>query len=190
VKPIALGWRVHAASAVVVAVTGSADAPEVVHRETVTLLDDPVLCEPYHAAVGRELDDARALIASVQEAAADAAAAAVRGFMASLGPVTAVGVVGGNRRLPDLARILTKHALLHAAERNLYEEAIIAGATRAGLPVTTVPATGTLFADASERLGVDLVPVLAALGKAIGPPWQKDQKEATAAALVALCAPG
>jgi hypothetical protein len=43
-----------------------------------------------------------------------------------------------------------------------------------------------LLADASRLLGVDLEPSLATLGKSIGPPWQKDHKEATAAALVAL----
>jgi hypothetical protein len=41
---------------------------------------------------------------------------------------------------------------------------------------------------ASRVLGVALEPSLAALGKAMGPPWQKDHKEATAAALVALAA--
>jgi hypothetical protein len=86
----------------------------------------------------------------------------------------------------DLARILTSHALLHAAERDLYEQAVIEGANRAGLPVTTVPATGKLLDHASQVLGVELGPSLAALGKAVGAPWQKNHKEATAAALVAL----
>ena len=58
------------------------------------------------------------------------------------------------------------------------------------LPVTTIPATGALFADASQVLGVALEPSLAALGKSIGPPWKKDHKEAAAAALVALHALG
>ena len=52
--------------------------------------------------------------------------------------------------------------------------------------MTTIPATGTLFEDASQVLGVALEPSLAALGKSIGRPWQKDHKEATTAALVAL----
>jgi hypothetical protein len=115
-----------------------------------------------------------------------AASALLLGFVSSLGPVAAVGVVGGGRRLPALPRILAKHALLHAAERDLYERGVIAGATRAGLPVTTIPATGTLFDDASRAVGVALGPSLASLGKSIGPPWQKDHKEATAVALVAL----
>jgi hypothetical protein len=183
---IGLGWRVHSWTAVVVAVSGPAAAPVIVRRESVTLIDDVALREPYHAAAALPLDDVPAFIASVEETAAAAALATIRGFVSSLGPVAAVGVVGGNRKLPELSRILAKHALLHAADRNLYERAIIQGATQAALPVTDIPATGTLFADASDVLGVALEPSLAALGKSIGPPWQKDYKEATAAALVAL----
>ena len=185
--PIGLGWRVHSWWAVVVAVSGPAASPVVVHREQVTLIDDESVREAYHAAVALPLDEAPAFIRSVEEAAASAAAATIRGFVSSLGPVAAVGVVGGNRRLPtELPRILASHALLHASERDLYEQAVIEGATRAGLPVTTVPATGKLFDHASGVLGVALEPALAALGKSIGPPWQKDHKEATAAGLVAL----
>jgi hypothetical protein len=183
---IALGWRVHAWTAVVVAVRGSASSPEVVHREEVTLIDDPSVQEPYHVACGLPRDEVPALIESVGKAAADAAASAVRGFASSLGPVAAVGVVGGDRRLPELGKILMAHARLHAAERDLYERAIIRGAADAGCAVTTIPATGKLFDEASEQLGVAVGPTLTALGKAIGPPWTKDHREAAAVALVAL----
>jgi hypothetical protein len=184
---IGLGWRVHASSAVVVAVHGSAASPVVVHRDTVTLLDDESRREPFHLATAVPIDEAPALIASIAEAATATAAATIGELVSSLGTVAAVGVVGGNRRLPtELSKILAKHALLHAAERDLYEQAIVEGATRAGVPVTTVPATGALFDDASAALGVALEPSLAALGKSVGRPWQKDHKEATAAALLAL----
>ena len=188
---IGLGWRVHSWWAVVVAVSGPPASPVIVHRERVALVDDESVREPYHAATAVPLGDAPALIRSVEKDAAAAASATIRGLVSSLGTVAAVGVVGGNRRLPtELTRILASHALLHASERDLYEQAIIQGATHAGLPVTTVPATGTLFDDASHMLGVALQPSLAALGKSIGPPWQKDHKEATTAALVALQAQG
>jgi hypothetical protein len=187
VTAIGLGWRTHSWWAVLVAVSGPAASPVVVHRERVTLLDDVLERQPYHAAVDLPLDEARALIKSVEEAAAFAAASTIRGFTSSLGSVTTVGVVGGNRRPPmELPRILASHALQHAYERDLYEQAIIEGATRAGLPVTTLPLGKGIFDHASRVLGVALEPSLAALGKSTGPPWQKDHKEATAAALVAL----
>lgn len=185
-RPVGLGWRVHSSSAVVVAVSGPASSPVIVHRGQVTLVDDASLQEPYHAAAALSLDDAPALIASVAEVATVAAEATLRGFVSSLGAIAAVGLVGGDRRLPELSRILAKHALLHAAERDLYEQAVIHGATRAGLPVTTIPATGRLLDDASVRLGVTLGAALTAVGRSIGPPWKKDHREAAAAALVAL----
>jgi hypothetical protein len=187
VTAIALGWRVHSSWAIVVAVEGPVASPAVVGRERVTMLDDQSLQEPYHAAVGRPLDEAMTLIRSVEERATSTAESIVGGFVSSLGPVAAVGVVGGNRQTStDLARILSKHALLHASERDLYEQAVMEGATRAGLPVTTVPATGQLFDHASRLLGMDVSASVAALGKSIGPPWSKDHREAAAAALVAL----
>ena len=185
---IGLGWRVHSWWAVVVGVSGPAGSPVIVHREQVTLIDDESLREPYHAATAVPRGEAPALIESVRQAASAAAEAAIRDLVSSLGAVAAVGVVGGNRRLPELAQILAKHARLHEAERDLYERAIIQGAARAALPVTTVPATGKLLSEASDALGVPLEPVLGVLGKSIGPPWQKNYREATAAALVALAA--
>ena len=197
---IGLGWRIHSWWGVVVAVQGSAESPAVLHRQQVTLVDDESLREPYHAAAahvgGRAgvdaepfLGKAKELIESAERQAVTAAAAAMKGFVSSLGPIAAVGVVGGNRRLPaELIARLAGHARLHEAERDLYERAIVDGATSAGLRVTMLPAKGSLLADASQGLGVALEPVLAALGKSIGPPWQKNYREATAAALVALSA--
>ncbi|HUP84308.1 MAG TPA: hypothetical protein VM143_01450 [Acidimicrobiales bacterium] len=187
---IGIGWRVHSWWAVVVAVTGPPASPVVVHREQVTLVEDESMREPYHAATAVPLGEAPSLIGSVARAAAASAEATLRGFVSSLGAVAAVGVVGGNRRLPELPQILAKHARLHEAERDLYERAIIKGAARTSLPVTTIPARATLLSEASDVLGVALDPTLAALGKSIGPPWQKNYKEATAAALVALGALG
>jgi hypothetical protein len=189
VTAIGLGWRVHSWWAVVVAVSGTVSSPIVVHRERVTLLADSAVREPYHAAVRLPLDEAKALIESVAEIAASAAASTLHRFVASLGSVISVGVVGGDRPVrTELPRILTSHALLHASERDLYERAVVEGATRAGLPVTTIPAKGKggTVDHASEKLGVALSPVLTALGKALGSPWQQDHRDATAAALVAL----
>ena len=200
VTRIGLGWRIHSWWGVVVAVQGPAESPAVCHRQQVTLVDDESLREPYHAAaahvggrVGVDaepyLGKAKELIQSVEKQAVTAAEVAMKGFVSSLGSIAAVGIVGGNRRLPaELTARLAGHARLHEAERDLYERAILDGAARAGLRVTMLPAKGSLFADASQVLGVALKPVLAALGKSIGQPWQKNYREATAAALIALSA--
>src|SRR2546423_10759393 len=61
---IGLGWRVHSWWAVVVAASGPAASPVVVHRERVTLIDDASVREPYHAAVGLPLGEVPAFIGS------------------------------------------------------------------------------------------------------------------------------
>ncbi|MGW0810658.1 hypothetical protein [Nonomuraea sp. NPDC002799] len=70
----ALGMKEHCGWAVLVALGGVPDAPRVLLRERVTLLDDPALPDqPYHAAVGLGLDEAGGLIARVERSARTAA---------------------------------------------------------------------------------------------------------------------
>ena len=98
-KGIALGWRVRSWSAVVVAVSGRPEAPDVIHRERVTLIDDESARDPDHAAaslvggrVGLDaepfLREARALIESIDTTAAAAALATLRGLTSSLGALS------------------------------------------------------------------------------------------------------
>ncbi len=191
----ALGWRSHSGWAVLVAVTGTARAPTVVARQRVELVDASLPRQPYHAAAGRTLGAAAALIAKVEAAAAAAAADATKASMAALAtaghPVVAAGVVGGGRRLPDdLVKILGAHALLHSAEGDLYEQALAEAAARVGLPVSLIPLK-TVITDAAAALHTTATALDAALktaGRTLGPPWQKDHREAAAAALAALAA--
>jgi hypothetical protein len=91
----------------------------------------------------------------------------------------AVAVVAPPRSIPtDIERALASHALLHAAEGGLYEEAIVDAATDAGLPVHTVEPRAI-----TPRLEIET------LGRTLGPPWQKDHKLAATAAFVALGPP-
>jgi hypothetical protein len=65
---------------------------------------------------------------------------------------------------------------------------LVAGAAAFDLPVTTLRDKSAL-GDASELLAfasVQLAALLTALGKAVGPPWGADQKEAAAAAIASL----
>jgi hypothetical protein len=87
-----------------------------------------------------------------------------------------------------LAEVLASHALIHAAEGELFREVLIDGAHACGLALTTLPDKTALDA-AAQRLRIpraQLDAQLVALGKSVGPPWGQHQKEAAAAALVAL----
>jgi hypothetical protein len=173
----ALGWRTHSGWAVLVAVEGTRQAPRVLARERVQLVDEPLPRMAYHAIEAHELSlrDGKALIAKVRRTATTAATKAMKAAAKQHG-VDAVGVVGKVRNVPDdLERILAAHALLHAAEGALYEESLLDGATRAGL-------TGLLV---EERM-IEIPAALDAARKTLGPPWQKDHKLAATAALVAL----
>jgi hypothetical protein len=77
---------------------------------------------------------------------------------------------------------------MHKAEGELFRDALVAGSRACDLVLTTLPDKSALDAAAkalaTTRAKLDAT--LAALGKAVGAPWGKDQKEAAAAALVAL----
>jgi hypothetical protein len=157
-----------------VVVEGSAAAPVVLARQRVTLIDGALPRQPYHAASdgGMSLAEASRLIAKVELAAERAARAATRDAAKGFG-ADAVAVVGGGRAIPrELERILASHPLLHAAEGALYEEAVAEAARANGLRVELVPPGDLVVSGALD-----------ALGRQIGPPWQKDHKLAAAAAL-------
>jgi hypothetical protein len=131
----------------------------------------------YHAieAYDLSLKDGKALVAKVRRTATTAATKAMKAVAKELGS-GAVGVVGKVRNVPeDLERILAAHALLHAAEGALYEEALLDAATRAGLSALLV-----------EERTIEIPAALDRIGKQLGPPWQKDHKLAASAGLAVL----
>ena len=176
----AAGFVARTGWAVVVVVDRSQARPRVLHRDRIELVRD-LPANVYHRAVELTLDEAEALVDAVRNEADAAAHAAVAGLIRVHG-VTAVGVVTGGTRLPDsLAPILASHALVHAAEGELYRDALIDAATDAGVAVHLTP-TAALDGD-------DLAPArehLASLGRELGPPWRREQKDAALAAVAAL----
>jgi hypothetical protein len=77
---------------------------------------------------------------------------------------------------------------MHKAEGVLFREALAAAARHSNLKVVEVPAK-TLDECAVQSLGRSsskLAEGISSLGKSIGAPWSKDQKEATVAAMIAL----
>ncbi|MEJ7584122.1 MAG: hypothetical protein WKF43_08535 [Acidimicrobiales bacterium] len=189
---LALGVRDHSGWAVVVAVAGDVTAPDVVLRERVALLDPDLPRQPYHAAVDLDLPEAATLIEQVERSAEHEAASMLNRVLADLAVtghrVACIAVAAVTVAVPDsLEMVLSSHALLHAAEGELYREALAEAAAGEGLPVTRF-LHKTVMADAAACLGVsgdEVRRTMNALGKDLGPPWQKDHKEATAAALIA-----
>ncbi len=191
-RPVTIGMRPHTGWAAVVALSGPPGAPEVVAKRRLDLASTFDEGAVYHK--GRELPLARAevLIRSSEERferlAREALAALATELRAAGYEPVASALVGGARPLPPLASILKSHALVHAAEGELYRRVLLRASEGCGIPARLLPADGLLSAAAlalpvSPRV---LAARLAAIGKASGRPWASDQKQSALAAWVAL----
>lgn len=180
---VALGLRPHSGWAVLVAVTGPPDV-RLVHRDRLEILADGDPKQPWHLAQrnGLSPDEAAALAGRVETGAREAADRALAGVLdavrAAGHPAVAAAVIGEPRDVPPAERVLASHMLLHAAEGELYRSVLVDAADAAGLAVHVV-APGSIAVDSHAAL-------LAAMGKAAGPPWRADHKLAVVAALDAL----
>jgi hypothetical protein len=191
-----LGFKSHIGWSFVVAVAGSPAGLEVVAKRRIDLATTFDEGAVYHVSQGLPVGEAEGLIRSRREAFERAAAAGVASILAELRaagivPVASAVVSGGARPLPPLEKILRSHALVHAAEGELYRSILARASESCGLPAVLVLA-GELAPRAARALRLPegrVASKLAALGKQSGRPWGQDQKEAALAALVALLGP-
>ncbi|HEU4431441.1 MAG TPA: hypothetical protein VFT98_21960 [Myxococcota bacterium] len=193
---VALGWKAHSGWAALVALGGDAREPQLVERSRVELVPPDGhewAKQPYHAAEGLEPEDARDVVkrgvASAHRIAAREMRAARDRCEKDGHDVCGCGVlIGSGMPAWSTDEILSVHFRMHKAEGELFRNALAEGARAAELRLTTLPDKSALDA-AAHALGIPrarLDALLTALGKAAGAPWGKDQKEAGAAALVAL----
>jgi hypothetical protein len=192
-KRAGLGFREHTGWAVMVAVGGTARAPVVLARKRLELCDENLPRAVYHAARNLDLAGAERLVRKVELAARRAAVRQLQGTIEALEEtgyrVAGAGIAIGSRRLPgELAEILASHPLVHAAEGQLFRDALLDAAELQGLHVTRF-VQQDLYEQAADEVGMSdesLRAQLTGFGRALGPPWQQDQKEAAAAAWLAL----
>ena len=178
-----------------VALAGPADAPAVVMRRRIEMVERGTAgpAQPYHASVGLDLCDAQRIVGDCAARAASLAATALRSLIEDLRamghPVAGGGLLlASGRPLPSLEGILASHALIHTAEGELFREALRAACRECGLPLTAVKER-ELFARAAKELhrpAEEIEQRVADLGKAIGPPWRQDENFAATAAGLAL----
>jgi hypothetical protein len=163
--------------------------PEVVDRRWVDLADP---CESfvYHMAMGLDLPAAEPFVAGVVKRADDAATEAVGALRRTLGlePGEALrAVVVGPEPpwdWPPLVDIVRSHTLVHTAEGHLYREVVWDGFNAAGSTVSAAPKKGLVDA-AAAAMSIDpraLRQKLTDMGKPLGPPWRREQKDAALAA--------
>jgi hypothetical protein len=188
----AIGFRAHTGWAAVVAIAGTAEEPRVIDRRRIELTDETELenTQVYHAAAEQPFAKAEWMIDAALAATGTKARASVAALVKLLAvPVGCAGLVAGNTQLPaSLEKVLESHALIHAAEGEMFRAAIVAACKACKLPITGF-AGNALSDHARQTLGLSpgkLRDRLAALGAGLGPPWGQDQKEAALVAWMAL----
>ncbi len=175
----ALGLRAHSGWAVMVAVCGTT---AVLRRRFETAGKD-IPKQPFHAAGEMQLSDAERFIRNAERGAVKMAVHAVKLALAVLDSEgytvrRAAVLLGSGKPLPELAKILAAHPLIHTAEGVFFREVLRGACQSCGLTVAGIPER-----ELREKISA---PELAAMGKALGPPWTQDEKLSAAAALTLL----
>jgi hypothetical protein len=182
---IVLGMRARTGAAQLIAI---GPGPRLVGRAR-AVLAAPGREFCYHLAAEMTLARAEASLRAARADAAARAVTAIRALVDEVGAIARAGLVRGKpTALPALPQIMKVHALWHAAEGVHYRDALEAACAELDLAVIGVPAVELAgAAAAAEGVGeAGLRDRLAALGRAAGPPWTVEPKEAAMAALVAL----
>lgn len=190
---VVFGLKAHSGWAALVVIGKHDGNFLVVDRQRLELVENEWEKQPYHAAEGLESRKARDLVKRGIEAARRIARrelrAAVRRERDRGNEVAGCAVLVGTP-MPDwsVEQILAVHFRMHQAEGVLFREVLIEAAKACELKLITLPEK-TLVQAAENSLctpASELVKQIATMGKAAGPPWGKDQKDAAIAALVAF----
>jgi hypothetical protein len=168
----------------------------VIDRRRIELVEEGTAswaAQPYHAAVGLDRDEARDTVRRDIEAARRVAVkemqAAVKRSRELKHDIVACAVIVPEP-MPDWSteEILSVHFRMHKAEGVLFPDALTRAADACGLKLVAVREK-RLWEEAEKELAIArsaLTERIIALGKAAGPPWAKDQKNAALAAMIAL----
>lgn len=193
---VVFGLKAHSGWAALVVLGASGDELQVVERCRLELVEKDEASwakQPYHAAEHLNAKDARDL---VRRGLVTARRIAVREMRAALKRAREAGheVCGCAVLVVDpmpewtVAEILAVHFRMHKAEGVLFRDALARAATACGLRLVRVPEK-QLDEHAERALSTSvnsLRKTAASLGKSVGPPWGKDQKDASLAAMIAL----
>ena len=128
-----------------------------------------------------KLADAETFIEECAETALVMASRSIAEVVAAIGAKGysvkgACVLLSSGRPLPALEKILAAHPLIHTAEGEFFRNAVRKGCESCGLKVRAI----------REREVASDDPLIAELGKLVGPPWRQDEKLCAAAALAML----
>jgi hypothetical protein len=195
-QTVAVGFRVHSGWAAAVVLCGPVDAPVVVERRKIQLVKIFTYAyrQPYHTAEKMPRPDAIKFIRGVQSDAKRLALSSLRSLQADLAEgdfkiARSALLLASGRALPELEKILASHALIHTADGELFRNSLRAACGVCDLPVESIREKELFAAASLKALGVQPAALkrrIAALGKALGPPWSQDEKFAALGAWLTL----
>jgi hypothetical protein len=190
---VVFGLKAHSGWAALVVLGRQKDDLLVVDRRRIELVEDAWARQPYHAAEGLKSEVARDLVKRgidvAQKIAVREMRAALKRELDRKNEVQACAVLVGSP-MPDWSvdEILAVHFRMHKAEGVLFRDALVHAAKECRIRAVEIPEK-ELSSHAEHELKTPaskLTAQITALGKAAGPPWGKDQKEAALAAMIAL----
>jgi hypothetical protein len=193
---LTLGLKAHSGWAVAVVLGEAGNQFELIHRCRLELVDERNLVwakQPYHAADGLKPDRARAVVQRGIESAHQVASRELKSLsedlreqghaIAGCGVLVAAPLPGWSTE-----EILAVHVRMHRAEGVLFPDALVRAASACGLRVTAIQEK-ELEEQVKRTLSSSMDDVLVRvnkIGKAAGPPWRKDHKLASIAAMIAF----
>ena len=190
---VAFGLKAHSGWAALVVIGTSNGEVVVVDRRRIALVEHNWAKQPYHAAEGLDSLRARDL---VQRGVKEAQQNATREMRAAIKRETVRGndvsscavLVGEPMPKWTVDEILAVHFRMHKAEGVLFRDVLASAAERCGLKLVAIPEKQLAeYAERSLETSIGtLTKRIASLGKSVGAPWGKDQKDAALSALVAL----
>lgn len=174
-----VGISDHAGWAVLVCVADG----EVLLRGRIPLVGPGLPKLPHHhEAQGLPMEEAIGLIERVRRSAALYARKALVTLPAN---VRAIAIRKRPKLPPTIPERITNYWAQNRADSVMYRDVLAEIARSLGWSVIEYDPK-TVFDEAAEALGLDdISPRLAEIGKALGPPWRKDHRMATAAAIAA-----
>ena len=190
---VAFGLKAHSGWAALVVVGKDAGEYVVVDRRRIELVEETWAKQPYHAAEGCKPEVARDLvkrgIAAANRIAFSELRTAVKHEEKRGNKVVGCGVLVTNP-MPAWStdEILAVHFRMHKAEGVLFREVLCDAADKCNVPLVKVAEKSLgAYPEKTLKMSVgDLTKTISMLGKSVGPPWGKDQKEAAVAAMIAL----
>jgi hypothetical protein len=194
-KQAAVGFRVHSGWSALVTVSLENDAPIVLGRERVHLVETFIykFRQPYHTAGRMPLEKARAFVEGSLSEAKRLAGSALRSTQKELGKQgydlgRGALLLASGKALPGLESILLSHALIHTADGEHFREALRHSCADCGVEIACIR-DRELLERGVKSLGMKrekLLRRLTELGGGFGAPWTQDEKYAALAAWLVL----